>query len=252
MVMTEGSAGVPPMDRMRKQGIIILFFAVILALLGSTIYFYTQYRSISTSVPSKKDEISDLTAKVGRHILLPEETPKIVTVSDTSMLSGQPFFRNAKNGDKVLIYERAKKAFLYDPVADRVVEVGPVTFTSPSPGATTSAVIRANAVVVTPTPTEAARDVRFVLYNGTEVTGLTTSFEQQALLPNVPGASVVGRDSAARSDYPSSVLVDISGARAREAAEIAGVLGVSVGTLPAGEAMPALGDFLVIVGADRK
>ena len=38
---------------------------------------------------------------------------------------------HANNGDKVLIYEKIK-AFLYDVVSDKIIEVGPVTFETPA------------------------------------------------------------------------------------------------------------------------
>lgn len=65
--------------------------------------------------------------KVSRLIVLPEgETPTIATVADPSKLKGQAFFANAKVGDKVLIYPNSKKAILYDPNQDIIVEVAPV------------------------------------------------------------------------------------------------------------------------------
>ncbi len=64
---------------------------------------------------------------VGRLIVLPEdEVPTIATVTDLEALQGQPFFANAKLGDKVLIFAKAGKAILYDPVEQKIVEVAPV------------------------------------------------------------------------------------------------------------------------------
>ncbi len=40
---------------------------------------------------------------------------------------GQPFFANAQVGDKVLIYYKAKKAILYNPTDNKIVEVGPIS-----------------------------------------------------------------------------------------------------------------------------
>ena len=77
---------------------------------------------------SSSDEISDLVEKVGEHMFLPTgENPTIATVSDPQALKGQAFFENAKTGDKVLIYSNAKKAILYDPIADKIVTIAPVS-----------------------------------------------------------------------------------------------------------------------------
>lgn len=70
----------------------------------------------------------DLIAEVGKLIMLPEgENPTIATVTDPQKLQDQVFFANAKQGHRVLIYTRAQKAYLYDPVAKRLVEVAPLT-----------------------------------------------------------------------------------------------------------------------------
>ncbi len=64
---------------------------------------------------------------VGRLIVLPVgEQPTIATVSDPARLKSQPFFADAKAGDKVLIYAVAKKAILYSPEEDKIIEVAPL------------------------------------------------------------------------------------------------------------------------------
>ncbi len=77
---------------------------------------------------------ADIIAAVGRLILLPsDEQPTVATVANLDALKDQPLFRNAKIGDKVLLYSRTHKAVLYDPVADRVIDVASFgAATSPS------------------------------------------------------------------------------------------------------------------------
>ena len=66
--------------------------------------------------------------KVGKHILLPPgEQPTVATVSDLSPLKDQLFFKNAKVGDMVLMFPKARRAILYDPISDRIIEVAPIT-----------------------------------------------------------------------------------------------------------------------------
>jgi hypothetical protein len=54
---------------------------------------------------------------------LPTEKPTIATVENTKKLTSQAFFKNARNGDKVLMYTQTKKAILYRPSEDKVIEV---------------------------------------------------------------------------------------------------------------------------------
>ena len=74
-----------------------------------------------------QEENKALVAKVGQLIVLPEgEEPTVATVNEPEKLKDQPFFANAKQGDKVLIYTKAKKAILYRTAENKIVEVAPV------------------------------------------------------------------------------------------------------------------------------
>lgn len=92
------------------------------------VYFLSQ-AAIFQSDPQKaaKAEIESVVAKVSKIMVLPEgETPTVATVSDPEKLKDQPFFAKAKVGFKALIYSNARKAILYDPVENKIVEVAPV------------------------------------------------------------------------------------------------------------------------------
>jgi hypothetical protein len=69
----------------------------------------------------------DVLAEVGKLTTLPVgETPQISTVTDLKPLAGQPFFADAKLGDKVIIYQVAKKAIIYRPSENKIVIVAPI------------------------------------------------------------------------------------------------------------------------------
>ncbi len=116
--------------------LIILFFSAA----GLATYFYKravycakQFDELKEN-PQKfvQEEIKNLIAKVGKLVVLPEgEQPTIATVNDPEALKNQPFFANAKKGDKVLIYTNAKKAILYDPVNNKIVEIAPISIGTP-------------------------------------------------------------------------------------------------------------------------
>ena len=106
---------------------LVFWFVLVVALAasGGAYYFYKQYVALKPHKPG--EETAMIIAAVGRLIVLPaNEQPTIATVSDPERLKDQPFFANAKTGDKVLIYALAKKAILYDPEEDKIVEVAPL------------------------------------------------------------------------------------------------------------------------------
>lgn len=79
-----------------------------------------------------EDETKVLLEKVGQLIELPNEQPTIATVTDLASLKDQPFFSNAQINDRVLIYSVAKKAVLYRPSTNKVIEIAPVNLDEPS------------------------------------------------------------------------------------------------------------------------
>ena len=126
-------------DKIMAGSVILAVIAVIAA-----VYFYLQYSSIKANPQQiSQQEVTDLVARVGDLMFLPQnETPTIATVSDPAALNSQPFFMNAQKGDKVLIYNQARKAILYNPTENKIVEVAPINIGSqtqtPAPIATST------------------------------------------------------------------------------------------------------------------
>ncbi len=133
------------MNFIKYSLIAILFLAIGV---GGTIYFIKmkpEFLGLSVSQAQAQADSDKLVAEVSLLIALPtDEKPTIATVSDITKVQDQPFFKSAKNGDKVLIYTNAKKAILYRPGEKRIIEVGAVninnnqqteTSASPTPSA---------------------------------------------------------------------------------------------------------------------
>ena len=106
--------------------------AIVVLLLGGglTAYFVQQKPEVlglSKGQSQVQQEVNSLVTDVGKLIELPkDESPTIATVTDVEKVKEQPFFKSAKNEDKVLIYTNARKAILYRPSEKRIIEVGAV------------------------------------------------------------------------------------------------------------------------------
>ncbi|HEX7041858.1 MAG TPA: hypothetical protein VF189_01280 [Patescibacteria group bacterium] len=136
------------------KGIIATLTGLLLILaVGASIYFYLQYTQAQKLLKNPnlaaQEQNQALISAVGKLIDLPaSETPTIATVSDVNKLKGQAFFTNAENGDKVLIYTKAKKAILYRPSENKIIDVAPVNI-----GEATTPVPTVTSKKVTPKPT---------------------------------------------------------------------------------------------------
>lgn len=112
---------------MQSRNIILALAAFALATTGTTYYFYSELQTAKNPDKAAENEAKELVAAVGQLIVLPDELPVVATVADLEKLKGQPFFQFASVGDKVLIFNEARKAVLYSPGENRIVDVAPLS-----------------------------------------------------------------------------------------------------------------------------
>lgn len=176
------------------------------------------------------DEAKKLVEEVRGIVDLPEgEGPTVATITDRERLKDVPFFTRAENGDKVLIYVTARRAYLYRPGTRKLVEVATINL-SPR--------------------VAAVQDIegKIALLNATDVAGLTVRIEE-TLKRLLPKLAVVSRGNA-KANLETSILVDLTGTRSEDAERFATAFGVDVGTFPEGETRPEGADFVILLGQD--
>lgn len=126
----------PFSNKKRLYTVLIIIIAII-----PTFYFYYQNKNTESKLSNLQqksqasDDLNAVVERIGKLVLLPTgEQPTLATVSDVSKLKDQLFFTNAANGDRILIYEKAKRAILYRPSLNKIVEMAPINSVNrPSP-----------------------------------------------------------------------------------------------------------------------
>jgi len=246
------------MKSSRSTSIIVLI--VVVAALAASAYFYNQYRveqkkaaELLGKIPNTADSAKEaalLTESVGKLFELPSgEAPTVATVSDVGKLKNQPFFASAQNGDKVLIYSNAKKAILYRPGTNKIIEVGPVNLAPTGAPVITGESSTASRSATTVTPTSVP--VKVALYNGTSVVGLTRTAESK-LKQNDKTLQITARENATLNTYEKTLVIDLSGKDKALAQKYATYISGTVATLPKDEEKSQDADLLIILGSDFK
>ena len=224
--------------------LIITFVSV-----GSGVYFYRQYREseeqLKNPTDAAKKEIQQLLAKVRKLMVLPNEEATVATVADVETLQKtQPFFQDAADGDKVLIFQAAKKAVIYRPSTNVIINVAPLVIGDGqgNPASPSSQLLSGSSQ---------GQILKIALRNGTGVTGITKKLEEE-LKTKMQNITIVEKDNAERQDYEKTVVIALSDTLSKNfVQQLANELSASVSALPFDEPKPAA-DLLIIAGKDRR
>lgn len=105
----------------------LIILTTILALIIGLSVFYLLSQKLKIS--SEEKDVRELIIKVEKLIELPQdEIPTIATVLDENKVREEAFFKQAKTGDRLLAYIKNKKAILYRPSVNKIIEVAPISF----------------------------------------------------------------------------------------------------------------------------
>lgn len=214
MFSEENAVRVKQRPKNKRLVILGVVLVVIVLLLGGTAaYYFQKYQKIKKSPDIvEKEEINSLVEKISKLIDLPQgETPTLATILDKEKLKDQPFFNNAQNGDKILIYTKAQKAIVYRVAENKIINVGPITLNQNG-------------------------QLSVVLVNAG---GNVADIEKKLADKFGSGIGISGKTEAKnRNSVSKTTIVDVSGQNTQVVKDIAAQLGGTVGRMPDGETVP--------------
>ncbi len=136
-----------------KKNILVIVIIIIIIIAG-IVYYVVQPKTVG-NVPASgvvasgtpaanataTAQVQSVLAKLATHMVLPTgETPQIGQIDDpVQATKAQPFVAGAIKGDLLIVYVKARKAIVYSPSRDLIVNVGPVSM-NPTPTATSTPV----------------------------------------------------------------------------------------------------------------
>ena len=159
----------------------------------------------------------DMIAHVISELSIQNDTnPAVLSVIDAS-ITNQPFLEEAENGDKVLLFYKAKTSVLYRPSEHRIVKAGSFT----------------------PPPTKV-----FIRDGGSDDARLD---EVQEKLKKIENIELVSQDQSVQANYSGIQIINVTGRYDDMVKTITESLSASTAGLPTGESAPDA-DILIIVG----
>jgi len=228
------------------EKIVIVLIIFLVLILGGGAYMLFS----SPSKPAVQSELSPqaLIDSVSKIAELPPEQPTIATVTDKEKLASFSFFSQAQIGDRVLIFNEAKKAYLYRPSTDKIVEVGPILIAeeTETESVTVAPVISPEAEAsVAASQSEPAT---ITLLNGTRGKGVALAAEKE--LNNSELNIEVKAKGNSKRNYTQTEIAVTNELSLSTAEQIAKILNAEIIAFPEGEVTPKT-DIVVFLGTDR-
>ncbi len=113
-------------------------YVVVLVIVVVAGYFgYQQYMAMQNTPEAQQakaeEQKNNIISKIKALTVLPEEEPVLFTVNDATLLKGQQaFFKDAENGDVLLVFQTSGKALIYREANNVIVNAGPISFQQPT------------------------------------------------------------------------------------------------------------------------
>jgi hypothetical protein len=266
---------------LKSKSLVYLLLLILVASLSLSIYYYRQYRKLKNSDPQiqAQEETNRLIKQLGAIMELSnDETPSLLTVQDKNKLNDKLFFKNAQNGDKVLVYSKNQEIILYRPQTKKIIAAAPMDLSSSSQSNNTIGDDQQIAKTDNQPPADTAQNasndqaadqlnqiddqvslaepqistrnanssLNVILENGTKTAGLATKMKPK--LESIAGVIVTSIINAQKNDYKQTIVVDLTQKNSQLAQEIAQAVGGTISSLPDGESRPDNADILIIAG----
>lgn len=115
----------------KMQWLLLSAAIIVVGLAAATVLWtqnhHTEAASKNTQPVTKEAETDDVVKAVKKLYILPSsEKPTVAAIVDASKLQGQNFFKDAQDGDYLLIYSQIKIAIIYRKSVNKLVNVGPI------------------------------------------------------------------------------------------------------------------------------
>lgn len=116
----------PEIKKKRRGGVLSkLFVLVLIVWLGYSQYELYMIKNPAYQQKIAEKQVSSIMKKVSKLMVLPVGQPQVIVIQDANQIKGQQqFFKNAENGDIVLVYPES--AIIYSPSRNKIINVGPV------------------------------------------------------------------------------------------------------------------------------
>jgi len=223
--------------------IFVLFF--VLALIGLGIaYWQTRQRLLASLTPDgqlayAEKEAGQVLTELSLLAILPDEEPVVATVVGAETLRAQSdFYRDAQDGDKLVMFPQAQRVYLYRPDVRRLVNVGPLTLEGETGGDGDR-----HAAPSLTAEQRAATSIE--VWNGTPTAGEANRVRD---LLSQQGYTVTQTDNT-QADYAQNQIILLGGEDHQTVADIltAQLQGVQSTEIPTGENTSSA-DILIILG----
>lgn len=224
-----------------KKLVVVVFPIFVMVTVVSTAvagYFFWKYKTTQAKDPMV--ELNAVVKDVGKLVVLPQdEVPTLAVVNDKQKLSGQAFFDKAENGDKVLIYLKAGKVYLYRPSLEKIIDVAPIH----------NVPVEKGQVAGTSIQKKENTQIQIIILNGTSEPKLTEQAEKK-IQQLSDRYHITGKQTTSKGLYDSTQVFDVNGSLKEQTGQIAMAFGGNVvNGAPTGEESSGAG-IVVILGKD--